>query len=169
MAVSGATQNATRNEAVLANGSRVAVVGGGSASLLFAFSEKGNCAVSTAAFGRFYEDGELIARQGEVADVLYVVQDGTVEIVAEDGATEVVLWSAGRNEILGEMAIVGGGVRSATMRSKGRSRVLTLDKRNFMRRMSEDPSLAFSMIEIMGHRVRALSREVVRLQASGTA
>jgi hypothetical protein len=40
MAVSGTTQNATRNEAVLANGSRVAVVGGGSASLLFAFLRK---------------------------------------------------------------------------------------------------------------------------------
>ena len=125
--------------------------------------------MSDAAFGRFYEDGELIARQGEPADVLYVVQDGTVEIVAEDGATEVVLWSAGRHEILGEMAISRGAVRSATMRSKGRSRVLTLDKRHFMRRMSEDPSLAFSMIETMGHRVRALSREVVRLQAQGTA
>jgi CRP-like cAMP-binding protein len=125
--------------------------------------------VSNAAFGRFYEDGEIIARQGEPADGLYVVQDGTVEIVAEDGATEVVLRSAARNEILGEMAIFGGGVRSATMRSKGRSRVLTLDKRNFMRRMSEDPSLAFGMIEIMGHRVRELSREVVRLQVRAQA
>jgi CRP-like cAMP-binding protein len=127
--------------------------------------EKGNCAVSHAAFGRFYEDGEIIARQGDTADGLYVVQDGTVAIIAEDGADEVVLRYAGRNEILGEMAIFGGGVRSATMRSKGRSRVLTLDKRNFMRRMSEDPALAFSMMETMGHRVRELSREVVRLNA----
>lgn len=125
--------------------------------------------MSTAAFGRFYEDGQIIARQGETADGLYVVQDGTVEVVAEHGTTEVVLWSAGRHEILGELAIFGGGVRSATMRSKGRSRVLTLDKRNFMRRMSEDPSVAFSMIEIMGHRVRELSREVVRLQVRAQA
>lgn len=124
--------------------------------------------MSTAAFGRFYEDGQIIARQGEPAEGLYVVQEGTVEIVAEDGATEVVLRSAGRNEILGETAIFGG-VRSATMRSKGRSRVLTLDKRNFMRRMSEDPSLAFGMVEIMGHRVRELSREVVRLQVQAHA
>jgi CRP-like cAMP-binding protein len=135
--------------------------------------EKGHCAVGKAAFGRFYEDGEIIARQGETADGLYVVQDGTVEIVAESGANEVVLRHASRNEILGEMAIFGGGVRSATMRSKGRSRVLTLDKRNFMRRMNEDPSLAFNMIEIMGRRVRELSDEVVRLharaQAPGTA
>ena len=121
--------------------------------------------MSNAAFGRFYEDGEIIVRQGDTAHELYVVQDGTVDIVAEDGTIEVVLRSAGRNEILGEMAIFGGGVRSATIRSKGRSRVLTLDKRNFMRRMSEDPTIAFSMIEAMGHRVRELSREVVRLQA----
>lgn len=120
--------------------------------------------MSTAAFGRYYEDGEIIARQGDTAAELYVVQDGTVEIVAEDGATGVVLRSAGRREILGEMAIFDGGVRCATMRSKGRSRVLTLDKRTFMRRMSEDPTIAFSMIETMGYRVRDLSREVVRLQ-----
>jgi CRP-like cAMP-binding protein len=129
--------------------------------------------LSTAAFGRYYEDGEIIARQGDTAVELYVVQDGTIEIVAEDGAVEVVLRCAGRSEIIGEMAIFDGGVRSATMRSKGRSRVLTLDKRNFMRRMSEDPTIAFSLIETMGHRVRELSSEVVRLhvreQAARTA
>ncbi|HEY3334500.1 MAG TPA: hypothetical protein VGK16_04615 [Candidatus Limnocylindrales bacterium] len=66
------------------------------------------------------------------------------------------------------MAIFGGSVRSASMRSKGRSRVLTLDKRSFMRRMSEDPFLALSMIEVMGRRVRELSRKVVRLQVADT-
>ena len=129
--------------------------------------------MSNAAFGRFYEDGEIIARQGETADELYVVQDGTVDIVAEHGGIGVVLRSAGRNDILGETAIFRGGVRSATMRSKGRSRVLTLDRRNFMRRMTEDPSIALSMIENMGRHVGELSREVVmlkaRAQAPGTA
>jgi CRP/FNR family transcriptional regulator, cyclic AMP receptor protein len=126
--------------------------------------KKGHGTVSTAAFGRLYEDGDIIARRGEPGDALYVIQDGIVEIVVEDEATEVVLRSAGRNEILGEMAVFGGGVRSATMRAKGPSRVLTLDKRNFMRRMSEDPSLAFGMMETMAHRVRELSDEVVRLR-----
>jgi CRP-like cAMP-binding protein len=134
--------------------------------------EKGTCAVSNAAFGRFYEDGEVIARQGEPADEIFVVQDGTVDIVAEAGGIGVVLRSAGRNDVLGETAIFGG-VRSATMRSNGRSRVLTLDKRNFLRRMNEDPSIALSVIENMGRHVRELSREVVivkaRAQAPGTA
>jgi CRP-like cAMP-binding protein len=120
--------------------------------------------VSAAAFGRWYEDGEIIVRRGERGDALYVVQDGIVEIVVDDEATEVVLRSAGRNEVLGEMAIFGDGVRSATMRAKGPSRVLTLDKPNFIRRISEDPSLAFGVIESMARRVRELSDEVVRLR-----
>lgn len=126
--------------------------------------KKGRPTVSAGAFGRLYEDGEIIVRRGEPGDALYVVQDGIVEIVVDDGATEVVLRSAGRNEILGEMASFGGRLRSATMRAKGPSRVLTLDKRNFMRRMSEDPSLAFGMMETMARRVRELSDEVVKLR-----
>jgi CRP-like cAMP-binding protein len=119
-----------------------------------------------AALGRFYEDGEIIARQGEAGDCLFVVQDGEVEILVQENGSEVVLRSARRNEVLGEMAIFEHQPRSATIRAKGKVRILTLDKRNFLRRINEDPSLAFRMIETMSHRVRDLSREVVELQAA---
>jgi len=121
--------------------------------------------VSEAALGRFYADGEIVARQGDVGDCMFMVQDGEVEIVLEEHGTEVVLRTAGRNELLGEMAIFDRAPRSATIRAKGRARILTLDKRNFLRRINEDPSLAFRMIETMSRRVRELSHEVVELQA----
>lgn len=118
-----------------------------------------------AAFGRFYADGEVIACQGEVGDCLYVVQDGEVEIVVERGGNEVVLRSAGRNEVLGEIAIFEKRPRSATIRAKGRARILTLDRRNFLRRINEDPSLAYRMIETSSRRVRELTDEIVQLRA----
>lgn len=120
--------------------------------------------MSEAALGRFYADGEIVARQGDAGDCMFMVQDGEVEIVLEEHGTEVVLRTAGRNELLGEMAIFDHAPRSATIRAKGRARILTLDKRNFLRRINEDPSLAFRMIETMSRRVRALSHEVVELQ-----
>jgi CRP-like cAMP-binding protein len=43
-------------------------------------------------------------------------------------------------------------------------RVLTVDKRNFLRRLSEDPTLAFRLVETMSRRVRELSDEVIRLK-----
>ena len=76
------------------------------------------------------------------------------------------LREAGRNEVLGEMAIFDRQPRSATIRAKGRARILTLDKRNFLRRINEDPSLAFRMIETMSMRVRELSQQVTDLQAT---
>ena len=118
----------------------------------------------TAVLGRIYADGETVARQGDVGDCMYVVQDGEVEIVAEHDGHETVLRSAGRNEILGEMAIFEHRPRSATIRARGTARILTLDKRNLLRRINEDPSLAFRMIETMSHRVRDLSAEVVELE-----
>ena len=122
--------------------------------------------MSEGALGRFYTDGEIIARQGDVGDCMYMVQDGEVEIVVDAGGEEVILRRAGRNEILGEMAIFDRQPRSATIRAKGKARILTLDRRNFLRRINEDPSLAFRMIETMSHRVRQLSREVVELRAA---
>jgi CRP-like cAMP-binding protein len=121
--------------------------------------------VSEAALGRFYADGEIVARQGETGNCMFVVQDGLVEVVIGDGDSEVVLRTAGRHELLGEMAIFEHRPRSATIRAKGPARILTLDKRNFLRRINEDPSLAFRMIETMSIRVRELSQEVLDLNA----
>lgn len=122
--------------------------------------------MSHAALGRFYEDGEVVVRQGDVGDSLYVVQDGEVEIVIEEGGTEVVLRMARRHEVLGEMALFERQPRSATIRARGRARILTLDKQNFLRRINEDPSLAFRLIETMSHRVRELNHEIVELRAA---
>ncbi len=122
--------------------------------------------MSEAALGRFYADGEIVARQGEIGDCMFMVQDGTVEIVVEKDGVETILRSASRNELLGEMAIFDRQPRSATIRAKGKARILTLDKRNFLRRINEDPSLAFRMIETLSIRVRDLSRQVVELDAA---
>jgi CRP/FNR family cyclic AMP-dependent transcriptional regulator len=121
--------------------------------------------ISEGLLGRIYEDGDVIVHQGEAGDFLYVIEDGTVEIVVEHDGTTAVLRTAGPGELFGEMAIFEHRPRSATVRARGMARVLTIDKRNFLRRISEDPTLAFRIIETMAHRVRELSDEVVALQA----
>jgi CRP-like cAMP-binding protein len=121
---------------------------------------------SPGALGRAYEDGEVLFRQGDHGDCLYVVQEGQLEIVQERAGEEVVLRIARENELIGEMAIFERTPRSATVRARGGARVLTLDKRNFLRRINEDPSLAFRMIETMARRVRELSDQVVELRRS---
>ncbi|MEZ5276129.1 MAG: hypothetical protein R3F07_07110 [Opitutaceae bacterium] len=45
------------------------------------------------------------------------------------------------------------------------ARILTLDKRTFMRRVHEDPSLADRIMEIPAHEIRRLSQELTHLKA----
>ena len=115
------------------------------------------------ALGKTYGDGEPIARQGEIGECMYVVQEGQVEVVREQGA-EVQLATLGAGEFFGEMALFDRERRSATVRALGEARVLTVDKRTFLRRIHEDPSLAFRIVKGMSQRIRKLDDQVARLE-----
>jgi CRP-like cAMP-binding protein len=122
--------------------------------------------MSQGALGKVYHDREIIVRQGDAGDGLFVVQEGQLEILSENAGRETRLRVAGKGELIGEMAVFDRQVRSATVRALGEARVLTIDRKNFLRRINEDPSLAFRIVETMSRRIRELTVEVVRLTAA---
>jgi CRP/FNR family cyclic AMP-dependent transcriptional regulator len=119
---------------------------------------------SGGALGRTYQDGEVVVRQGDEGDCLFVVQEGQLEVVREEQGKETLLRLVGKDELVGEMAVFERTRRSATVRARGQARVLTLDKKNFLRRINDDPTLAFRIVETMSRRVRELSSQVVELK-----
>jgi CRP/FNR family transcriptional regulator len=122
--------------------------------------------MSQGALGKVYHDREIIVRQGEAGDGLFVIQEGQLEILSENAGRETRLRVAGKGELIGEMAVFDRQLRSATVRALGEARVLTVDRKNFLRRINEDPSLAFRIVETMSRRIRELSVEVVRLSTA---
>lgn len=113
--------------------------------------------------GRAYEDGQVIIQEGEAGDCMYVVQSGLVEVVVTRDGSERIMAILGQGEFFGEMALFDRAVRMATVRALGEARVLSVDKRNLMRRIHEDPSLVYRMLLEMSMRIRELSAEVTRL------
>jgi CRP-like cAMP-binding protein len=120
--------------------------------------------IEKGALGKVYHDGEIITRQGDVGQVMYVIQKGKVEVLMEKDGHETLLRVAEEGEFLGEMAIFDREVRSATLRAQGEVKVLTIDKKNFLKRIHVDPSLAFKIVQTMSRRVRELGDEVARLK-----
>jgi len=113
--------------------------------------------MTTGALGKLYADGEVIVRQGEVGDCMYVIQGGQVEVLLRKGDSAVCVAVLGEGDFFGEMALFDQEVRSATVRARGEVRLLTLEKKSFLRRIHEDPSLAFRIMEKMSHRIRELN------------
>ena len=114
--------------------------------------------------GKVYRDGEEIVRQNEVGDCMFVIQEGQVEVLSELDDDEFRLGLLGPGEFFGEMAIVEKQARAATVRAVGEARVLTIDKRTFLRRVQEDPTLALNILRTLCQRIRALDTEIAELR-----
>jgi len=112
--------------------------------------------------GKTYSRGELIVRQGDAGECMYVVQSGKVEVLREEDGREVLLAELGEGDFFGEMALFEKEVRSATIRAAGDVRVLTIDRKILLRKIHDDPSLAFRIMQKMSQRIRELNRQLVR-------
>ena len=110
--------------------------------------------------GKLYRDGEVVVRQGEQGDCMFVIQEGQLAVFKEhEGRPPVRVAVLDKGDIFGEMSIFEQEIRSDTVRAVGEARVLTVDKKTFLRRVQEDPSLAFNLVRIMSQRIRNLIEE----------
>ena len=116
--------------------------------------------------GKHYDDGAYIVHQGEVGDCMYIIQSGEVEVIQRHDDKEFCLAVLGAGDFFGEMALFERVPRSASIRASGEVWVLTLEKRTFLRRIHQDPALAFRVLERMSARIRELNHRLVGL---GTA
>jgi len=114
--------------------------------------------------GETFANGELIIREGDIGKCMYVIQEGQVEVFVGNSGNEISLDVLGPGTFFGEMAVFDKDVRSASIRALGPARVLSVDKKNLMRRVHEDPALAFRLIETMSFRIRNLTDKVSVLE-----
>ena len=115
--------------------------------------------------GREFRAGETIVVQEEIGECMYVIQSGQAEVIKTQDGQETRLAILGKGDIFGEMAIFQKESRSATVRAITDLRVLTVDKKIFLRRVHEDPSFVFAILKKMSQRIRNLNEELTRAGA----
>ena len=123
-------------------------------------------AMEVGALGKTYETGESIVRQGEMGDCMYVIQEGLVEVVKEADGRNIQLAILGKDDFFGEMEVFEHLGRSATVRALIPTRVITVDQKNLLRRIQEDPSLAYRLVQVMSSRVRQSGEQITMDQTS---
>jgi CRP/FNR family transcriptional regulator, cyclic AMP receptor protein len=120
--------------------------------------------MSPSELGRVFRDGEVIVRQGEPGECMYVVLEGNADVVREHDGSDTHLATLGPGDFIGEMSVFERETRSATVRARGDVRMITVDRRTLLGRIHEDPSLAMKVLESMSRRIRELDREVASLR-----
>ncbi len=116
--------------------------------------------------------GAVVFKQGEPGDRLYVIKSGVLEVITQpvDNTPSVTVAFLGVGEVVGELALLTGSPRSATIRCPENAELFCLNKATFDDLMASLPGMARSMCEVIARRLEATtlkSRRAETKQLSG--
>ncbi|MGH4008056.1 MAG: Crp/Fnr family transcriptional regulator [Pseudonocardiaceae bacterium] len=123
-------------------------------------SQEGMSAAARAGLSRSYAPGQTICQQGDPGDHLYAVMEGLVKVVFTSGrGDEIVLNLLGPQEIFGELALLDGSPRSASVVALKSTSVFVLPRRQLLELMNFNPGLADEFLKLIGKLVRKLTEK----------
>ena len=108
--------------------------------------------------------GTRLTRAGEPGDEFFLIIDGTVR--AEVSADKHVQLHPG--EFFGEMSLLDGGPRSATVIADTPARLLVISRRHFSGLLKDVPGLTETLLATLSRRVRQAEEQVERLGRPST-
>jgi CRP-like cAMP-binding protein/CheY-like chemotaxis protein len=104
---------------------------------------------------RTYDDKQTICKIGDPGDTMYIIISGGVDIIIEDkDGNEQVVASSGSGDYFGEMALLTGEPRSATVRTTEPSEMFLLIQKDFDVILEKFPSISLSMSKVVSKRLR---------------
>jgi CRP/FNR family transcriptional regulator, cyclic AMP receptor protein len=107
---------------------------------------------------RRYRRGEVVFREGDPGNWLFVVASGRMKVVVTSAeGDEMVLAALTPPDTFGELALVDGGVRSATVEAVEASTLLVLTRTAFLDVLHEHPALVEGLLESLGSLIRRLT------------
>ena len=106
-----------------------------------------------ARFGREYPPGEVLFREGDAGEVMFVIQAGAVRISKAIGGQDKVLAVLGPGEFLGEMAILNGRPRTATATVVEPARCLVIEARTLEQMVARNAEIALRLIKKLAKRL----------------
>jgi CRP/FNR family transcriptional regulator, cyclic AMP receptor protein len=109
-----------------------------------------------ARYGREYEPGDVLFREGESGDVMFVIQSGAVRITKGIEGDERVLATLGPGEFVGEMAILNGKPRNATAKVIEPARCLVIEARMLESMLARNAEIAIRLIKKLTKRLDAV-------------
>jgi len=127
-------------------------------------SDRNLALLAERAVERAYEPDAVVVRQGALGDALYLVLQGRVKIsLYSASGREVVLDTLSPGAFFGEMSLIDAAPRSANVVTLEPTRLLYLARRDFRRALTDNPAMAFPLLEELCRRLREADAKIGHL------
>jgi CRP/FNR family transcriptional regulator, cyclic AMP receptor protein len=110
---------------------------------------------------RHYPAGSVILREGDAGDTCYVMRSGRARILREhsDGRA-ITLTNVGPGEIFGELAMLGGEVRSATVETLDYVEAVAILADDLKRLLNDHPEISVKLLEALAKKLRQANERI---------
>lgn len=113
---------------------------------------------------RQFKPRQVIFTAGDPAERVYLILKGRVKIyqVAENGK-EIILDVVGKGGVVGDMAIVEDGERTACAQAIDEAMAVSISWEDFSHLLQQSPRLGFAMMELMARRLAGMQRTFMNI------
>ncbi len=100
-----------------------------------------------------YRPGELVVREGDVGADVYILLSGQCNVIINDEVVNHI----GPNELFGEIGALGGGTRTATVRTTAEAEILVMSGVDLRRVLARYPAVMTALLTSLVHQTRRIS------------
>lgn len=114
-----------------------------------------------------YEPGEMIMREGQIGDSMFIVLYGRAEVFVMDaGGRITVIATLTRGNYFGEQALLpaGTGIRNASVRTRSKAKLLKITRERFNQILERDRKLQ-AALAVVGEAQKSRIRKILQQQA----
>ncbi len=101
---------------------------------------------------------EELCHKGDEGTQLFLIQSGRLKVVTTSTeGSDLTFTVMGPGEVVGELALLGAGIRTATISALERCDLLVIERRDFLQVLRENSEVAIQLLQILARRVARLS------------
>jgi CRP/FNR family cyclic AMP-dependent transcriptional regulator len=114
-------------------------------------------------FGKKFPKGTILFREGDLGKEMFIIQKGKVQVRKRVGQGEKVLAELSDGDFFGEMALLMGMDRSATVEVLEDSKILVVGPDTFESLLKSNVQIAIKMLKEMAKRLRHLDEKIEKI------
>ena len=116
-----------------------------------------------------FDEGQTLCKEGERGEQAYVIVKGAADVFVRAGDDNIRVASVGRNDFVGDMAILCDTPRTATVRASTRCETLVIGKSQLMGLLKSFPEMGIAMMRVLASRLERTNHALAEAQRRATS
>jgi CRP/FNR family transcriptional regulator, cyclic AMP receptor protein len=112
-----------------------------------------------------FMDGDEVCRQGDVGDAAYIILEGQADVLVDTPGGALKVATVGRNDIIGEIAILCDVPRTATVTASTDLTTLKVSKDNFFHLLAQFPQIGIEVMHELASRLHHTTQDLTAAKA----